>query len=199
MRVVLASRNAGKLRELEALFAPLRLSLESQEDHGVPSPEEDGLTFIENALIKARAVASATGLAAVGDDSGLVVPALGGAPGIYSARYAGTHGDDAGNNAKLLTELDGVSDRSAFFYCAIALLRHAEDPTPVFATGAWHGSIATSQRGNGGFGYDPLFVPTGQDLTAAEMPAEVKHSQSHRGQAVAALAAELGRLQLADA
>ncbi len=199
MRIVLASRNAGKLRELEALFAPLNLTLESQDDHGVPSPAEDGLTFIENALIKARAVAGATGLAAVADDSGLVVPVLGGAPGIYSARYAGHHGDDAGNNAKLLAELDGISDRRAFFYCAIVLLRHAEDPTPVVATAAWHGAIAASPSGSGGFGYDPLFVPEGERVTAAQMAPAAKRAQSHRGQAVATLVAELRRLRLADA
>ena len=148
MRIVLASRNSGKLLELQAMLAALPVMLESQAEHDVPSPEETGTTFIENAIIKARAVAAATGLSALADDSGLVVPALNGAPGIYSARYAGSHGDDAANNQKLVAQLRGVEDRHAYFYCAMALLRHPDDPTPILATGAWHGEIVDQAAGS---------------------------------------------------
>ncbi len=191
MRVVLASRNEGKLQELRTLLAGVNLSLESQAEHDVPSPAEDGLTFVENALIKARAVAAATGLPAIADDSGLVVPALNGAPGIYSARYAGEHGDDAANNKKLLQRLQGQADRAAYFYCAMVMLLHADDPTPTVATAAWHGSILQHPRGNNGFGYDPLFLADGLQHTAAELPAARKNSISHRGQATRRLLAEL--------
>ena len=199
MRVVLASGNRGKLKELRDMLAPLTLELESQADHNVPSPVEDGLTFIENALIKARAVSRATGLPAIGDDSGIVVPALGGAPGIYSARYAGTHGDDRGNNAKLLAELAPFENRAAYFYCAMVFLRHADDPTPLMATAAWHGSIAETPSGDGGFGYDPLFIPAGREATAAQLDAATKNTISHRGQAVTLLVTALRAADLADA
>ncbi len=198
--LVLASRNAGKLEELETLLAPHHFEVRSQAEFDVPSPEETGLTFIENALIKARAVTDATGVPSLGDDSGIVVPLLGGAPGIYSARYAGTHGDDAANNAKLvstLSALDAASEQRgthtvlapAYFYCAMAYLEHAADPTPVIATAAWHGHIVAEARGSDGFGYDPHFLTEhgGEALTAAELPAAIKNQRSLRGQALTQL------------
>lgn len=188
MRVVLASRNEGKLRELGALLGDLGLALESQADHEVPSPVEDGLTFIENALIKARAVARATTLPAIADDSGIVVPVLNGAPGIYSARYAGEHGDDLANNAKLVADLADIADRRAYFYCAMCFVEHADDPTPLIATAAWHGEFIDEPRGEGGFGYDPHFLVAGREQTSAELPREEKNALSHRGQACGTLA-----------
>ncbi len=198
-RVVLASANPGKLVELQAMLAPLDLELESQAEHDVPSPVEDGLTFLENAIIKARAVSRATNLPAIGDDSGIVVPVLDGAPGIYSARYAGTHGDDAANNAKLLDALVSAPNRAAYFYCAIVYLRHADDPTPLISTAAWHGQIASAPSGGGGFGYDPLFVPEGGSATAAELEPAAKNRVSHRGQAVAGLVSALRAADVIDA
>jgi len=191
MRIVLASKNAGKLAELQDLLAHLPVQLESQAEHGVPSADENGATFIENALIKARSVAAATGLAALADDSGLVVPALHGAPGIYSARYAGTHGDDGANNQKLVAELNGVRERHAYFYCAMVLLRHASDPTPILATAAWHGEIVDQAAGHNGFGYDPHFFVPELGKTSAQLPAAVKNRLSHRGQATAVLIEQL--------
>ena len=191
MRVVLASRNGGKLAEMQAMLADMPLTLESQAQHDVPSPEETGQTFIENAIIKARAVSEATGLPAIGDDSGIVLPALGGAPGIYSARYAGEHGNDAANNAKLAADLVDVADRGAYFYCAMAFMRSADDPTPLVATAAWHGTFILEPQGAGGFGYDPHFFVTPLECTAAQLSPEQKNAISHRGQATARLAAAL--------
>lgn len=191
MRIVLASKNSGKLEELQALLAHLPVDLQSQAQHGVPSADETGATFIENAIIKARAVAAATGLAALADDSGLVVPALNGAPGIYSARYAGRHGDDNANNHKLIAELQGVSARQAYFYCAMALLRHPEDPTPILATAAWHGEIVDQAQGSNGFGYDPHFFVPELGKTSAQLPGSAKNQLSHRGQATAVLIEQL--------
>ncbi len=185
--IVLASRNAGKLKELQALLSDTGVQLTSQADLDIDSPEETGLTFIENALIKARAVSGASGLPAIADDSGLVVPVLGGAPGIHSARYAGTHGDDQANNELLIRNLAGVEDRRAYFYCALVLLTHDNDPTPFVATAAWHGSIIDEPRGDGGFGYDPHFVVEGRAETSAELDSTEKNRLSHRGQAVASL------------
>ena len=194
MRIILASRNDGKLRELQAMLADLPVTLESQAEHNVPSAEETGATFIENAIIKARAVASATGVAALADDSGLVVPALNGAPGIYSARYAGTHGDDAANNAKLVSDLQGIDDRRAYFYCAMALLQFAQDPTPIVVTAAWHGEIVDNAAGENGFGYDPHFFLADHGKTSAQLAAAEKNQISHRGQATAALIRQLAAL-----
>jgi XTP/dITP diphosphohydrolase len=194
MRIVLASQNTGKLAELQAMLADLPVTLESQGEHGVPSAPETGATFVENAIIKARAVAAATGLAALADDSGLVVPALNGAPGIYSARYAGTHGDDAANNRKLVAELRGINNRQAYFYCAMVFLQHAEDPTPIIATAAWHGTIVDHAVGNNGFGYDPHFFLPELGKTSAQLPATVKNQMSHRGQATAKLTDQLAQL-----
>lgn len=192
-RLVLASGNAGKLREISAMLEPLGWTARPQSDFQVGEAVEDGLTFIENALIKARHAARATGLPALGDDSGLVVDALQGAPGIYSSRYAGPGADDAANNRKLLAALEGVpaGGRVAHFYCTMAFLRHAEDPAPVLATGRWDGRILESPSGEGGFGYDPVFFVPGENCSAAELPPETKNRLSHRGQALAELLRQL--------
>lgn len=189
MRLVLASGNAGKVIELEQLLAGSDVHLVAQTQLGVSDAEETGLTFVENALIKARHAARATGMPALADDSGICVDALGGAPGLYAARYAGTHGDSAANNAKLLRELDGIpaERRQAYFIAVLVVLRHADDPAPLIAEGRWHGRILDAPRGNGGFGYDPLFLPDGYDVSAAELDPALKNRLSHRGQALAIL------------
>ncbi len=193
-RIVIASNNAGKLRELGALLAPLGIETIAQGELGVGEAEEPHDTFLENALAKARHAAEATGLPALADDSGLCVPALGGEPGVHSAYYAGKEGSreerDARNNAKLVAALKDVADRSAFYYCVLVLVRSAHDPTPVIADGEWHGEIALAPRGAHGFGYDPHFL-TVFGKTAAEMPPEAKNRVSHRARAMAALAAKL--------
>ena len=191
--VVLVSGNSGKLRELTAMLEPLGWQVRPQSEWSVPEAVEDGLSFIENALIKARHAARHTGLPALGDDSGLVVDALDGAPGIYSARYAGPGADDAANNRKLLQVLEDVTDaqRTAHFYCAIAMVRHAADPAPLVAIGRWDGRILDAPTGAGGFGYDPLFRVETHGCSSAELPPAVKNSISHRGQALAALVRQL--------
>jgi XTP/dITP diphosphohydrolase len=191
--LVLASGNAGKLRELGALLLPLRWSVRAQSDWALEEAVESGLSFIENALIKARHAALLTGLPALGDDSGLVVDALDGEPGIHSSRYAGEGADDAANNRKLLNALAGVgaNGRGAHFYCAMALMRHAGDPAPLLATGQWDGRILEAPAGSDGFGYDPLFWVPGEGCSAAQLPAGLKNRLSHRGQAVAALLQQL--------
>ncbi|MDF4003809.1 RdgB/HAM1 family non-canonical purine NTP pyrophosphatase [Luteibacter sp. PPL552] len=196
MRLVLASGNAGKVAELRQLLEGSAIDLVPQTTLGVGDADETGLTFVENALIKARHAARATGLPALADDSGLCVDALGGAPGLYAARYAGVHGDNAANNAKLLRELDGVpmSRRGAYFIAVLVVLRHADDPAPLIAEGRWHGRVLEAPRGTGGFGYDPLFLPDGSDLGAAELDTALKNRISHRGQALAALQARLNEL-----
>ncbi len=192
-RIVLASSNRGKLAEFNLLLADSGFAVVTQASLGVDDIEETGLTFVENALLKARHAARVTGLPALADDSGLCVAHLHGAPGLYSARYAGVHGDNAANNARLLRELDGVSgeQRVAFFICALVLLRHAQDPAPQIAEGRWHGHVLTAPRGAGGFGYDPLFLPHGQTLSAAELDPALKNRLSHRAQALAQLHAQL--------
>jgi len=187
--LVLASGNKGKLGELAAMLQPLGWTVRPQGDWQVDDALEDGLSFIENALIKARHAARATGLPALGDDSGLVVDALGGQPGIYSSRYAGEGADDRANNRKLLQALAGIEaeGRNAHFYCAMALMRHANDPAPLLATGRWRGRILEAPAGDGGFGYDPLFWVPGRECSAAQLPAVVKNRLSHRGQALTAL------------
>lgn len=184
-RVVLASGNRAKLAELQRLLAPLGLDVVAQRELGIAPAEESGLTFVENALLKARNASAHAGLAAIADDSGLVVDALGGAPGIHSARYAGAHADDRANNHKLLRALTDVETkrRTARFHCTLVYLRHEKDPTPVIAEGEWHGVILNKPRGAGGFGYDPLFYVEGLGATAAELEVSVKNSQSHRGRA----------------
>ncbi|MDY1549139.1 RdgB/HAM1 family non-canonical purine NTP pyrophosphatase [Luteibacter sahnii] len=196
MRLVLASGNAGKVAELRQLLEGSAIDLVPQTTLGVGDADETGLTFVENALIKARHAARATGLPALADDSGLCVDALGGAPGLYAARYAGVHGDNAANNTKLLRELDGVpmSRRGAYFIAVLVVLRHADDPAPLIAEGRWHGRVLEAPRGTAGFGYDPLFLPDGSDLGAAELDTALKNRISHRGQALAALQARLNEL-----
>ncbi|SEM41787.1 XTP/dITP diphosphohydrolase [Luteibacter sp. UNCMF331Sha3.1] len=193
MRIVLASGNAGKVVELEQLLEGSGVQLVAQTSLGVSDAEETGLTFVENALIKARHAARATGMPALADDSGICVDALDGAPGLYAARYAGTHGDTAANNARLLRELDGVpaGRRTAYFIAVLVLLRHADDPAPLIAEGRWHGRILDAPRGAGGFGYDPLFLPDGFDVSAAELDFALKNRLSHRGQALDLLKARL--------
>lgn len=192
-RIVLASSNRGKLAEFGELFADSGFEVIAQGTLGVDDAEETGLTFVENALLKARNAARVTGLPALADDSGLCVDYLHNAPGLYSARYSGGHGDDAANNAKLLRELDGVpaSRRGAFFICVLALLQHADDPAPLIAEARWHGRILDAPRGTNGFGYNPIFLPEGQTASVAELDAETKNRLSHRGQALAQLHARL--------
>ena len=182
--ILLASNNGKKIAELSAILASFGIEIKAQRDYGIEDVPETGLTFVENALIKARHAARQSGLPAIADDSGLCVPALGGAPGIYSARYSGE--GDAGNNRKLLAALENVQDRRAYYVCLIVYLRHADDPLPIIAQGLWHGTIALEARGDGGFGYDPLFVPAGDSRTAAEYSAAEKNSISHRARALAA-------------
>ena len=191
MAFVLASNNAGKLREFEQLFSKLGLEVLPQAQFGVEDADETGLSFIENALIKARHASEKTNKPAMADDSGIVVPALNGAPGIYSARYSGK--GDAANNEKLLRALDGVEGaaRNAFYVAVIALVKHANDPMPIIAEGRWYGRIAETPAGDGGFGYDPLFIPDGFDITAAQMARDEKQSLSHRALALNALAPQL--------
>ena len=189
MKVVLASSNPGKLAELNALLQPAGLQVVSQDALGVEPPEETGLTFVENALIKARAACAATGLPALADDSGVVVDALGGAPGVRSARYAGDGASDADNVAKLLDALEDVAapERTAAFVCAIVYLRHARDPCPIVCEGVWEGRILDVARGAGGFGYDPALFVASLGRTAAELSRAEKNAVSHRGQALAQL------------
>ncbi len=199
-RVVIASSNPGKLRELGAMLAPLGLEAVAQSEFGVGEADEPHGTFLENALVKARHAARATGLAALADDSGLCVPSLGGEPGVHSAYYAGRQGTreerDARNNAKLVATLRDSADRSAFYYCVLVLVRSADDPTPIVADGEWHGHIAAAPRGTNGFGYDPYFVVDG-GRTAAQLAAEEKNRISHRARALAALAGKLGNSRTA--
>ncbi|MCA7000208.1 XTP/dITP diphosphatase [Dickeya solani] len=184
--VVLATGNAGKVRELAGLLADFGLDVVAQTTLGVDSAEETGLTFIENAILKARHAARETGLPAIADDSGLAVDALCGAPGIYSARYAGEDASDRQNLDKLLVALDNVPDeqRQASFHCVLVYLRHADDPTPLVCHGSWQGVIARTPAGEGGFGYDPVFFVPSIGKTAAELSREEKNALSHRGQAL---------------
>jgi XTP/dITP diphosphohydrolase len=183
-RLVLASNNAKKAAELRALLEPLGLQVIPQGELGVTEAEEPHPTFVENALAKARHAAAATGLPAIADDSGLCVRALGGAPGVQSARYAGEPKSDARNNALLLERLEGVSDRRAHFVSVVVLVRSPDDPQPLIADGEWHGEILQAQRGDGGFGYDPLFWLPELGQTAAELDAALKNTLSHRGAAM---------------
>jgi XTP/dITP diphosphohydrolase len=188
-QLVLASNNPGKLREIAALLAPLAIAVIPQSRLGIAEAGEPHESFLENALAKARHASRASGLPALADDSGLCVDALGGAPGVHSAYYAGREGSreerDARNNAKLLASVG--DDRRAHYACVMALVRSADDPAPLVAEGAWHGEIARAPRGAGGFGYDPLFLLPGRGLTAAELPAQEKNRISHRGLAAARL------------
>ena len=191
MKLVVASNNPGKLREFSALLAPLGWEPVAQKELGVDECEEPFATFVENALIKARHASGCTGLPAMADDSGVCVHALGGAPGVFSARYAGEPKSDARNNAKLIADLAGQTDRRAHYVCVLVFVRHADDPQPIIAEGEWHGEILAKERGTAGFGYDPLFYLRDLDLTSAELPADEKNRRSHRGQALAKLVERL--------
>jgi len=195
-QLVLATSNQGKLAELQPLLGDAGFALVTQGELGVADAVEDGLTFLENALIKARHASAATGLPALGDDSGLVVDALGGAPGLYSARYAGNHGDHAANIARLLENMRGFTGeaRRAHFYCVLVLVRHAADPQPLIAEGLWPGLVTQSPQGDGGFGYDPVFLVPSQGVTAAELEPALKNRISHRGLALARLRERLAEL-----
>lgn len=191
--LVLASGNAGKLREFHQLLAPLGFDVRPQAEFGVADVEETGLTFVENALLKAREASRLSGLPALADDSGLEVDALNGAPGIHSARYAGEPTSDARNNARLLASLAEVPEgrRRARYWCVLVLLRHVEDPVPLIVQRSWEGEILQAPRGEGGFGYDPLFWLPDQSASAAELSAELKNRLSHRGRALQALVAAM--------
>lgn len=184
-KLVIASNNPGKLREFQTMLAPLGIEVMTQEQLGISEAEEPHCTFIENALAKARHVSKESGLPALADDSGICVAALGGAPGVYSARYAGdAPKSDTRNNQKLLQDMLGVTDRRAHYYCVLVLVRHADDPQPLIAEGEWHGEIALEQRGEGGFGYDPLFWLPQSGKMSAELTREEKAQISHRAKAL---------------
>lgn len=189
MKLVFASSNPGKLAELRELLAGSGIEAHAQSEFGIGDVEETGLSFIENALLKARHAARISGLPALGDDSGLCVDALGGAPGLYSARYAGAHGDADANIDKLLAALVDVPDerRGAHFHAVLALLRRPDDPQPIITEGSWHGRILRARRGDGGFGYDPVFFDAELGKSAAELEPALKNRISHRGRALAAL------------
>ena len=188
-RIVLASGNRGKLAEIRDVLADTGIELIAQSDLGIADADETGTTFVENAIIKARHAARASGLPALGDDSGICVDALGGAPGLISALYAGTHGDSAANIAKLLREMENVADdaRAAHFHCTFVLLRSADDPAPLIAEGMWRGRILREPRGERGFGYDPVFFDPALNRGAGELEPAVKNRVSHRGLALAKL------------
>ena len=192
-RVVLATSNPGKLREMRAILAGHGLEVVAQSELGISAAVEDGNSFAANALTKARHAAAASGLPAIADDSGIEVDALGGRPGIHTARYAGPAADEGANNEKLLAELADLPEarRGARYRCAIAFVRSADDPSPIVAEASWEGRIGFERRGTGGFGYDPLFIVAGGTVTAAEMPAAEKNRVSHRGKALAALAEKM--------
>jgi len=187
-KLVIASNNPGKLREFRRMLAPLGIEVLTQAELGISEAEEPHCTFVENALAKARHASAASGLPALADDSGICVAALGGAPGVQSARYAGDNPkSDSKNNEKLLREMHGVNDRRAHYYCVLVLVHHAEDPQPVIAEGEWHGEIGHGERGEGGFGYDPLFLLPQFNKTAAELSHDEKAEVSHRARALKVL------------
>ncbi|MCU7934208.1 MAG: RdgB/HAM1 family non-canonical purine NTP pyrophosphatase [Candidatus Thiodiazotropha sp. (ex Dulcina madagascariensis)] len=185
-KIVLASNNAGKVREINQLLAGERITVLAQKEYNIPDAIEDGLSFVENAIKKARHASGLSGLPAIADDSGIEVDSLNGAPGIYSARFAGPGASDRANLEKLLEHLKEVpeADRSARFQCLMVYMRHAEDPTPIICQGTWKGSILFEPRGDNGFGYDPIFYVPTHDCSSAELPPEVKNRLSHRGQAL---------------
>jgi XTP/dITP diphosphohydrolase len=190
-KIVLASNNAGKLREFGELLAPLGFDVRPQREFNIPEAEEPHPTFVENALAKARHASALTGLPALADDSGICADALGGAPGVLSARYAGEPKSDARNNEKLIADLAGQADKSAHYYCVLVFVRHANDPQPVIAEGRWNGEIVPQPRGEGGFGYDPYFLVPSLGKTVAELPSEQKNELSHRGKALRELISKL--------
>lgn len=187
-KIVIASNNAGKLREFRHMLAPIGIEVVTQAELGIAEAEEPHVTFVENALAKARHVSKLSGLPALTDDSGICVEALNGAPGVYSARYAGDHPkSDRANNEKLLRDMQGVADRRAHYYCALVLVHSADDPQPIIAEGEWHGEIAHAERGGGGFGYDPMFWLPELGKMCSELTHEEKHAISHRGRAMKVL------------
>jgi XTP/dITP diphosphohydrolase len=191
-KLVIASNNPGKLREFEKMLAPLGIEVLTQSQLGISEAEEPHCTFVENALAKARHVSRASGLPALADDSGICVDALGGAPGVQSARYAGDNPkSDRRNNDKLLQDMQGVTDRRAHYYCVLVLVRHADDPQPIIAEGEWWGEIAHEERGDGGFGYDPMFWLPEQGKMSSELTHDEKHVISHRGKAMKVLLEKL--------
>jgi XTP/dITP diphosphohydrolase len=190
-RLILASNNAGKLKEFAQLLGPIGFELHPQGEFNVPEAEEPHKTFVENALEKARHAARLTGLPALADDSGVCVNALGGAPGVYSARYAGEPKSDARNNEKLVADLAAHADKSAYYYCVLVYVRHADDPQPVIADGRWNGRIIDTPRGANGFGYDPYFLLPELGKTTAELEPHEKNAISHRGQALRLLVEKL--------
>ncbi|MBT3032442.1 MAG: RdgB/HAM1 family non-canonical purine NTP pyrophosphatase [Candidatus Thiodiazotropha sp. (ex Lucina pensylvanica)] len=185
-KIVLASNNAGKVREINQLLASEQITVVAQKEFNIPDAIEDGLSFVENAIKKARHAASLSGLPAIADDSGIEVDALNGAPGIYSARFAGPDSTDEANLQKLLDHLKEIPEaqRSARFQCLLVYMRHAEDPTPIICQGTWEGRILHQPRGENGFGYDPIFYVPSHDCSSAELEPKVKNSLSHRGQAL---------------
>ena len=193
-KLIIASGNAGKLREIQHLLQPLGIEAVPQSDFAVPEAEEPYVTFIENALAKARHASRLTALPALADDSGICVDALNGAPSVLSARYAGEPKSDRRNNEKLLEALQSHENRHAHYYCVMVLVRHADDPQPLIAEGVWQGEILRAPRGDGGFGYDPIFLDSKTEKTGAELPLDIKNRISHRGQALAKLLHQLERL-----
>lgn len=193
-KIVVASGNAGKLREIARILAPLGIHAVPQSDFGVPDCPEPHVTFVENCLAKARHASAHTGLPALADDSGICVDALNGAPGVYSARYAGEPKSDARNNEKLIAALAGQDNRRAHYYCVMVLVRYPDDPEPLIAEGRWFGEIIDTPRGEGGFGYDPYFLVPQLGKTGAELGEDEKNAISHRGQALRALVAKLEQL-----
>jgi len=190
-RLILASNNAGKLKEFNELLSTVGFSVHAQGEYGVPEADEPFHTFVENALQKARHASRLTGLPALADDSGVCVNALGGAPGVYSARFAGEPKSDARNNEKMIADLAAHADKSAYYYCVLVFVRHADDPQPVIADGRWNGEMIATPRGNGGFGYDPHFYIQSLGKCAAELSSEEKNAMSHRGQALRVLVEKL--------
>lgn len=190
-QIVIASNNAGKLREISQILAPLDIQAQPQGAFGVPECPEPHATFVENCIAKARHASAHTGLPALADDSGICVNALNGAPGVYSARYAGEPKSDQRNNEKLIAALNGVSDRRAHYYCVMVFVRYADDPQPIICEGEWHGEIIDTPRGEGGFGYDPYFFLAQFGRTGAELGAAEKNGISHRGIALRALVERL--------
>jgi len=190
-RLILASNNAGKLKEFNQLLATVGYSVHAQGEYDVPEADEPFHTFVENALQKARHAARITGLPALADDSGVCINAFGGAPGVYSARFAGEPKSDARNNEKMVADLAQHTDRSAYYYCVLVFVRHADDPQPIIADGVWHGEMLDAPRGSGGFGYDPYFYIPALGKCAAELTSDEKNALSHRGQALRALVEKL--------
>ncbi|TCV84113.1 RdgB/HAM1 family non-canonical purine NTP pyrophosphatase [Sulfurirhabdus autotrophica] len=190
-KLVIASNNPGKLREIDRILSPLGMEVLPQSVFNIPEAEEPHCTFIENCLAKARHASELSGLPALADDSGICVDALNGAPGVYSARFAGEPKSDERNNAKLLESLAHEVNRKAHYYCVIVLVRHPHDPQPLIAEGIWEGEILHTPRGSGGFGYDPYFLVPGLDQTGAELSMDVKNAISHRGKALAELLIKL--------